>query len=252
MSVDKLANAAAALAQKRAAKNPRKEDKPRDFEELHLIRARILGVLIRDARQAAEQSIEQCASQLSIPAQTLEEWELGQSTPSLPQLELLSYQVNVPISHFWGTEVVLKQSQHRPVDAQEYVLLRNRVIGALLRAIRQQRNLSLDQLAAASGITAHNLNAYELGQRPIPTPVLISLATGCGVNLSYFLENGNRVGSFLILQEDLKNFSDLPENVRHFVVSPINQPYIELAMKLSQMGTDQLRGIAEAILEITL
>jgi hypothetical protein len=56
----------------------------------------------------------------------------------------------------------------------------------------------------------------------------------------------------LILQEDLKQFSELPENVRHFVVSPVNQPYIELAMKLSQMGTDQLRGIAEAILEITL
>ncbi len=126
------------------------------------------------------------------------------------------------------------------------------MIGALLRSIRQQRNLTPDQLATAAGCSVSNINAYELGQRPIPTPILISLASACGVNLSYFLENGNRIGTFLILQEDLKHFSALPENVRHFVSAPVNQPYIELAMKLSQMGTDQLRGIAEAILEITL
>jgi transcriptional regulator with XRE-family HTH domain len=251
MSVDEFANVAARM-HKQLGKKGKKEEGPRDFEELHLVRARILGVLIRDARLSAEQSLEQCASQIGITAQALEEWELGKAMPSLPQLELLAYQLGVPISHFWGTEVTLRQEQHRPVDAQEYVLLRSRVIGTLLRALRQQRNLTPDQLATAAGISVSNINAYELGQRPIPTPVLISLAGACGVNLSYFLENGNRIGTFLILQEDLKHFSELPQDVRHFVSAPVNQPYIELAMKLAQMGTDQLRGVAEAILEITL
>jgi hypothetical protein len=44
----------------------------------------------------------------------------------------------------------------------------------------------------------------------------------------------------------------MPEAMRHFVSVPVNQSYIELAMRLSQMGTGELRGIAEAILNITL
>lgn len=251
MCADEFANVAARIHKSRGRKG-KKEDEPRDFEELHLVRARILGVLIRDGRVSAEQSIEQCAAQIGVTPQTLEEWELGKAMPSLPQLELLAYQVGLPISHFWGLDTALRQVSHRPVDAQEYVLLRSRVIGTLLRSLRQQRNMTPEQLATAAGISASHINAYELGQRPIPTPILISLASACGVNLSYFLENGNRIGTFLGLQEDLKNFSDLPEALRHFVSSPVNQPYIELAMRLAQMGTDQLRGIAEAILEITL
>lgn len=251
MTIDKFAGIAARM-HKQLGKKGKKEEGPRDFDELHLVRARILGVLIRDARQSAEQSFEQCASQVGVTPQMLEDWELGKAMPSLPQLELLAYQLGVPISHFWGTEVTLRQVQHRPVDTQEYVLLRSRVIGALLRSLRQQRNLTPDQLATAAGVSVSNINAYELGQRPIPTPILISLAGSCGVNLSYFLENGNRIGTFLLLQEDLKHFSELPEEIRHFVSAPVNQPYIELAMKLSQMGTGELRGIAEAILEITL
>jgi transcriptional regulator with XRE-family HTH domain len=142
--------------------------------------------------------------------------------------------------------------QRRQIDQEEYVALRNRLIGGLLRAARQQRDITPEQLAADAGISASNVTAYELGQRPIPAPVLMTLASVCQVNLSYFLENGNRIGEFLVLQEDLKNFTCMPDEVRQFVASPINQPFVDLAMRLAKMGTDDLRGVAEAILNITL
>jgi transcriptional regulator with XRE-family HTH domain len=229
-----------------------KEEAPRDFEELFLLRARILGVLIRDARQAAGLDIDACASQVGITPETLEEWEFGKTMPSLPQLELLAYTLDVPISHFWGAETLAQQMQRRQIDREEYVALRNRLIGGLLRAARQQRNITPEQLAADAGISPSNVTAYELGQRPIPAPVLMTLASVCQVNLSYFLENGNRIGDFLVLQEDLKNFTCMPDEVRQFVASPVNQPFVDLAMRLAKMGTDDLRGVAEAILNITL
>ncbi len=224
---------------------------PTNFEELYRLRARILGVLIRDAREAAELSIEACAAQIGVPADTLAEWEFGKAMPNLPQLELLAYTLNLPISHFWGTDTTLRTDRelHNP---QEYVLIRTRIIGGMLRAAREQQNLSPEDLAAQAGVSPGHINAYELGQRPIPTPVLVSLAAACKVNLNYFLENGNRVGSYLLLQEDVRQFNALPADVRHFVAAPINQPYIELAMKLARLGTDELRAIAEAILDITL
>jgi len=225
---------------------------PRNFEELYLLRARILGVLIRDARDAAELSLEDCARQAGITADTLSAWEFGKAMPSLPQLELLAYVLNVPISHFWGTQTLMHEAEQRVVNTADYVMLRGRLVGALLRAAREQNNLTPEQLAAESGITASQITAYELGQKPIPLPILVTLAQVCKVNLSYFLEEGNRVGEFLALQEDLKRFAELPEDMRSFVTAPVNQAYLELAMKLAALSSSELRGIAESILNITL
>ncbi len=83
-------------------------------------------------------------------------------------------------------------------------------------------------------------------------PVLVSLASACRVNLPYFLEHGNRVGQALLLQEDMKEFSALEPDTRKFVSKPVNKPYLDLARKLADMGTNELRTIAEMILEITL
>lgn len=246
---DQFASIAAQMRSK--SKKAKEEEPPRDFDELYRLRARILGVLIRDARQTAGETAEQCASQIGVAPDLLDAWELGRTMPSLPHLELLAYHFNLPISHFWSAET-LRQTAHRPVNSEEYVLIRNRLIGGLLRSARQQQNLTVEELAEAAGLPPGNVNAYELGQRAIPTPVLMSLAHACHVSLSYFLENGNRVASFLALQEDLKQFGELPEDLRRFVSSPVNQPYLQLAMKLAQMGTDELRGIAAAILDITL
>jgi len=243
-------NDLAARFRQRAGKAA-KEEKPPDFEELYLVRARILGVLIRDARQAAHMPPEACAERVGVSVETLTEWEMGKSTPSLPQLELLAYTLGVPISHFWGTETMLQQEKHR-VDTAEYVAVRNRLIGAVLRAARERANLSTEQLAAQAGVPAASIQAYELGQRPIPTTVLATLASACNVSMSYFLENGNRIGQFLLLQEDMQRFSELPDDLRKFVASPVNQPYLELAQKIARLGSDELRRIAEAILEITL
>jgi transcriptional regulator with XRE-family HTH domain len=248
MSFDDIA----ARLRQHADQKAEKKEAPPNFEELYLLRARILGVLVRDARQAAGLDPDECAAQVHVTTATLESWELGKVMPSLPQVELLAYTLRVPISHFWGTATLLERDTRQDVDIDEYITLRNHLIGALLRAAREQANLTPEQLAAEAGIPPGNVTAYELGQRPIPTPVLATLASACRVSLSFFLENGNKVGTFLMLQEDLKNFIALSPEVRRFVASPTNQPYIDLAMRLAQMGTSELRGLAEALLEITL
>jgi transcriptional regulator with XRE-family HTH domain len=227
-------------------------DSPRNFDELYLLRARILGVLIRDAREAADMSQAECAARIGVAAAQLEQWELGHAMPSLPQLELIAYTLNLPISHFWGTQTLQRRAEQGDIDAAEYTVLRGKLLGGLLRAARERQNLTPEQLAEVAGVTASQILSFEMGRQPIPVPILVTLAQVCQVSLAYFLDDGNRISRFLNLQEDLKNFAELPEDVRHFVASPVNQSYIELAMRLSQMSTGELRGIAEAILNITL
>ncbi len=242
----------AARLRKHSDDKAEKEAAPRNYEELHLLRARILGVLIRDAREASGMQPRDLAAQLGVTVDSLIAWEFGRAMPSLPQLELLAYALDVPISHFWGTETLLQQATRRTVDPNEYVLLRGRLIGALLRTAREKSNLTAENVAAELNVPVSHIHAYELGQRAIGLPILVTLAQICRVSVSYFLEHGNRVGEFLELQEDLKNIAEMPEAMRHFVSSPVNQSYVELAMRLSQMSTNELRGIAEAILNITL
>jgi transcriptional regulator with XRE-family HTH domain len=94
------------------------------------LRAKKLGVLIRDARLAAGKSIEDCARILELSETTFNAYELGDASPSLPELELLAYYLNTPLEHFWGDRSLSVDSRSaRKIDFQ-LVALRQRMIGA--------------------------------------------------------------------------------------------------------------------------
>ena len=65
------------------------------------VRAKKLGVLVRDVRQASGESLQECAQALGVSEETFEAYELGERSPSLPELEALAYYLNVPVEHFW-------------------------------------------------------------------------------------------------------------------------------------------------------
>jgi transcriptional regulator with XRE-family HTH domain len=228
------------------------EPKVVDLEELYTLRARMLGVLIRDARLAAGRTVEEVGAHMNLPTETILAWEFGRSAPSLPEIELLAYFLQAPVSHFWGTETFMQQQARRTIDGQEYALLRDRMIGALIRSGREAKGLAPDALARQLGVSPEQLEAYELGKHPAPMTVLVSLASALGVNLSYFLESSSRVGEFLGIKEAISVFEEMPDDMREFITTPANHAYIRLAMILSGMPTESLRQLAEGLLDITL
>ena len=52
-------------------------------------------------------------------------------------------------------------------------------------------------------------------------------------------------------QVDSRKGSDLTPEMQQFVEKPVNQPYLEIAMRLSELPVDKLRTLAESLLEIT-
>ena len=87
---------------KKARKDDTEEQRDYDYGESYRIRNKMLGVLIRDARLNAARTVEDCARLLNVDTQTVEAWEYGDAAPTLPQLELLAYYLDVPVSHFTG------------------------------------------------------------------------------------------------------------------------------------------------------
>lgn len=229
------------------------QQKPMDFEESYRIRSRMIGVLLCDARQKAGRTVEDCARLLRIAPEVFAGWEYGDAVPSLPQLEILAYYLDVPISHFWGQETLEGDSDERRLDAQtEYMALRDRMIGALLRQAREENGISLEALSEASGLPIEQINSYELGEMPLPMHELNVLASGVKKNPGYFLESSSHIGQLLALREDWKHFASLPEDVRQFAADPLNLGFMQIAIMFKQMPTDKLRQVAESMLEITM
>lgn len=225
---------------------------PFDFGESYRIRAKMLGVLLRDARANAVRTVEDCARLLRVPSALIEAWEFGDEVPSLPQLELLAYYLDVPVSHFWGMETLSESRGDHTNKQPEYITLRDHMIGALLRQAREENEVSLEELSQASGISVEMLTHYELGEQPIPMHELSVLASSVKKNINYFLESSSQIGELLAARESWKYFSSLPEDVRAFASDPVNIGFIHIAVMLSKMPADRLRQVGASILDITM
>jgi transcriptional regulator with XRE-family HTH domain len=216
------------------------------------IRSKKLGVLLRNARLVRHKSIEDCAQALAIAPDTWQSYELGEQSPSLPEIELFAYYLDLPVEHFWRqTGLLDPHDNRRPVEPQQLLTIRQRVVGVLLRRSRVQAQLTVDELAEKTGIPLERLKEYEMGQ-PIPLPDLEALAMALDISVRQFLDLSGPVGIWFARQRAVKDFQDLSPELQSFVVKPINRPFIELAQRLSEMDVSKLRTVAEGLLEITL
>ncbi|MCK6539861.1 MAG: helix-turn-helix domain-containing protein [Anaerolineales bacterium] len=217
------------------------------------IRSKKLGVLIRDARLAARRKIKECADAIGVKSGVFHAYEEGRKSPSLPELETLVYYLDLPIDHFWSREI--RSNSPLPIetlDLPKLLAVRQRKIGALLRQERTNASISIRNLAQETGISAARIKAYELGERPIPLPELEALVSALGGRIETFFDRSGPIGQWMMNEEAIQNFLDLPEELRQFVSMPVNRPYLELAVKLSAMSRDKLRSVAEDLLDITL
>jgi transcriptional regulator with XRE-family HTH domain len=219
---------------------------------LKTIRSKKLGVLIRDARLATGNSLEDCAQAVGVTPDRFEMFEFGVEPPSLPELELLAYTLQVPLEHFWGNELLKKNGKAAALDAAQVKLLRQKMIGALLRKGRIDAGLTLEITAAETGLTAEKLKAYELGEQAIPIPDLEVISRVLDSSVFEFQDRHSPVGNWFKEQKSTREFQELPPELQGFVCKPINRPYLELAVRLSEMSVEKLRGVAEGLLEITL
>jgi transcriptional regulator with XRE-family HTH domain len=216
------------------------------------LKAKKLGVLIRDARQVSRKSLEECAQAIGATPDTFETYEMGQQAPSLPELEALAYYLRIPVDHFLSDDGLLPQTGPDTPELQRLLPLRQKIIGVLLRQARQEKGFTPGELADRTGISVEQLQTYELGQNPVPVTELSHLALELDWQMRAFQDSAGPVGSWINQQRDLQSFMELDTALKDFICKPVNRPYLEVARRLSEMSADKLRMIAETLLEITL
>lgn len=222
--------------------------------DIYTLRAKKMGVMIKQIRESHDQTEGTCAQWLGLSVNDYRSIEDGETCASLPQIESLSYFMNFPSEILtalvgeMNTEVSL-----RPDVNQGLVDLRNKMIAIQVRQKREELGLSLDQLEEKTSIPQLDLGKYEEGLVPIPFCQLHEIVTELGIPLEQFYATQGPLKHSSTSQStaEIKTSSALSAELEEFITKPANLPYLELAMRISKMNADKIRGIASSLLEIT-
>jgi transcriptional regulator with XRE-family HTH domain len=219
--------------------------------EAAIIRKKILGVLLRNARVHTGMTIKDAAQAAGFPSSAISDYEYGRRDISLPQLEVLAYTYRVPITYFWSDDPI-PDDEDRDFPVERAMELRRRIIGVLLRQARMEAGHSQKDLAKALDCPSSRITSYEFGRTDIPLLDLEILANYLEVPLSYFLDQGIRPhGDQIAGTDELERLAQLPEDVRKFMLQPGNLLYVRVAMQLSALSAEAIRNVAEGLLDIT-
>ena len=223
-----------------------------DYKQLIRLRVRKLGVLLYDARLSTAKDSSECADAMSISHEQYQDYENGNQSPSLPEIESLAYYLDIPLEHFWGSQSLSQPiSTNPPETEQNRRQERDRIIGERLTQGVNNSRLTLEQLASRTGLTVETIEAYQKGEQSIPLPELETLAEALNISMEELADDSGAIGAWRIERRAVKQFVELPPEIQDFISRPINRSFIELAVRISQMPSDRLRTIAESLLEIT-
>lgn len=222
-----------------------KTTKATDQDEARRIRASLLGALMRQRRLAAARALSECATFMGAAPDLIEAWEFGESSPSLPQLELLAAFLEDRAAGSESRDFTAGQSAR-----DEYIFLRRRLIGALLRAARLASGLSLSQVAESASLTADQLERFEFGEETLPLSDLVALVHALGTDLSAFAAPLDHLPGQSRSSESTDAADRLKSDWRHFADDGENLPFIRLAMAFQHIARDDLHRIADALLAI--
>jgi transcriptional regulator with XRE-family HTH domain len=215
------------------------------------LRTKMLGAVLRQARTSAGRTLKETAAMIGVSSAVLASYERGSRGISLPELELLSYHLQVPLHRFLrpSRSEALKKPDVNPAVL---ISLRQHYIGAMIRSRRTEVEMSLRDLAKFTGVPAPRLSAYEQGDRPIPVPELEAIATTLNRDLNYFQDARGPVGEWQATQDAFEGFIKLPLDLRAFVTNPDSEPYLRMALRLSEIPVEKVRSLGEGFLELSL
>jgi transcriptional regulator with XRE-family HTH domain len=217
------------------------------------LRAKKLGILLRDARLSAGKSLRDCGEAIGVSGSTMGAYEKGERSPSLPELEMLAFYLKVPIGHFWRDQILeTEESILDELQVEHALILRNRSIGSELETTRRAANITYKEIEEKTGISARRMKKFESGDNAMSVPELELLSNALELPMNTFREHDSVVGQWISSQSGIDEFLSLPINLQIFVTTPGNRPYLELAEKLSKLSAEDLRAVAEGLLEITI
>ncbi len=211
-----------------------------------MTRRKIIGVLIRAAREQAGKSAKAAAAAIGRSPKALKRIEAGDEDISMPELIALAHFLDVPIDYFFDESITLtdlddKRSQLKQAEDQKQLVMRH------LREARERAKLTQAQLAARIDSSARIISLYERGKRHPSAAHLVQLAEVLDIPMRQLLPHeAERVDD---------DRDSLPQEVRQFALDTRNLPYLRAAVQLralSPVDAQKLIAILSVVVEQAL
>jgi len=124
-----------------------------------VLQRKIVGVLIRAAREKARRTVSELAQRLGVTPARIRAYERGARELSLPELELIALYLQTPLSFFVSGEMTLEEKPPRPPSPTE-IRTRRALIGAKLKQARLAAGKSKEECAQAIARKPATLGRY--------------------------------------------------------------------------------------------
>lgn len=115
--------------------------------------------------------------------------------------------------------------------------------GEKVKSLRKGRDMSAVELAKLSGLSQPFISDVESGRRANPTAdTLEKLSKALRVAPSYFIDQD--------IVTPLDIMPDMPEDVKDFLLSEANMPYLKLSRKAKEKGItpEMLGGLLDTLI----
>lgn len=205
---------------------------------------------IKTARVKSRNSLKSCADELNIPLGRYTAYESGAIIPSLPEIELLAYYLKAPI-----LDIISEQEETYPFYTSDFpggyvdffLHLRHKMIGAKLRQLREEKQISPSQLADQAGFLVEDLESFELGQTPIRLSILFRMLEVLNCSLLDIIDQTSLIGKWHQDASSIKLFFRLPRNVQSALLHSENQKYLEFIQKLLCASENDIDNLTQAL-----
>ena len=216
------------------------------------IKRKKLGILIKDARLFIGKTKKECGQYLGISGGAFNSIENGKRSISLPELEIFANNLSLPVKYFFQEKLQTENDLSNLILNQEDFSISTKNIASEILAAYDESNLTYKEIKEKTGISSTRFKKYINGETPIPIPELETLCSLFEIWLFSLINDSTFSGKKALENLSIAGFKKLDSELQEFVSKPVNTPYLEIAKRLSDLSTEELRGIAEGILEITI
>jgi len=206
---------------------------------------------IKYTRKSKGHSKQDCAKILGIAEETYRSIETGKTSLTLPQIELLSIFLGIKLPTLFEEKpphlphAIVLNDDVRP----HYLVLRNKMIRAMLSIELENQSLTLEIIAQGTHIPLNVLQRYDSGEEPVPMDDLLKISDYLGISMDALYEP---IRFFEMQQEPSAVRTDWqPEfSDEETQKAPIeDNPYVDLLKAFRKIPTVDQAHIAKAILE---
>ena len=98
--------------------------------------------------------------------------------------------------------ITFMSSNNTVVGSKTFMSSNNTVVGSKIKAIRESKNLSIEEIAERSGLTADQIISIENDQNLPSLGPLIKIARALGVRLGTFMDDNDALGPVITRAKD--------------------------------------------------